>query len=298
MNESRTSDTGSLSALDLAAGTALEPLRGPALTTPQRSGPTARKALEGLLLEGMQAGRSNVSFLGVSDSSLILALACSRAARGFRGPGGDHDEAPFRGLPGNAWQELAISRLGVRDWQRINTGDTGDLLGTDATTVVLRFGIQFPSDPAYMHLAIARAAQPGTILTGVGGDELLGGRAWRVARLLWRRRARFAAGRPRPGSASRSRRAGCGDVSGPAGCRTRRHRGCGLMPGVRSGRCSPPRRCARGCRVDVGALDFAQTRTDGLSQQALKEVGSALRGRHHIQARSCRAGSSRRSPDR
>ena len=273
MTESRTLHPEALTPLEIATGTALEPLRGPALTTPPRLGPTTREALEALLLQGMRTGRSSVSFSGGRDSSLILALACHVARReGFEDPVAITMRHPSEGSQETPWQELAISHLGVRDWEKVDAGDTGDLLGPDATTALRHFGIQFPAN-AYMHLAIARAAPPGTMFTGAGGDELLGGRAWRVARLLWRHERGLRRDDPaRVGFALAPRwlrrYVGARRLPYPAPSWLQPH----AWRQVRTLLAAQEVRTR--LRWDVGALDFTRTRAVALSRQALTEVGS------------------------
>ena len=96
----------------------------------------------------MQTGRSSVSFSGGRDSSLILALACHVARReGFEDPVAITMRHPSEGSQETPWEELAISHLGVRDWQRVDAGDTGDLLGPDATTALCASASSSPRTP-------------------------------------------------------------------------------------------------------------------------------------------------------
>jgi asparagine synthase (glutamine-hydrolysing) len=66
-----------------------------------------------------------------------------------------------------------------------------DVLGPEATDLLAAHGVQCPPN-AYLHLPVVAAAGGGTLITGVGGDELLGSPAGRPAQVLYGR------ARPRP----------------------------------------------------------------------------------------------------
>ena len=176
----------SLTPLELAAGVPLEPdgVRGRRPARPERS---ARAVLERLVLEALRAGPVSVSFSGGRDSSLVLAVAVHVARReGLPSPlpitmchdSSESDES--------RWQERVLGHLGVEDRVCVDVGERMDVLGPEATDLLAAHGLQSPAN-AYLHLPVVAAAGSGTLLTGVGGDELLGSTAGRSARVLYGR---------------------------------------------------------------------------------------------------------------
>jgi asparagine synthase len=133
-----------------------------------------------------------VSFSGGRDSSIVLAVATAAARReGLEAPipityrfpnAPDTDESD--------WQELVIRHVGPPDWIHHVLTDELDLIGPLACECLLRHGVVYPP-AAYDRLPMLRQARGGTLLTGVGGDELL--RTWR-----WGRTASVLARRVRP----------------------------------------------------------------------------------------------------
>src|SRR5205814_466359 len=122
-----------------------------------------------------------VSFSGGRDSSIVLAVATAAARREgleppipitYRFPNApDTDESD--------WQELVIRHVGPSDWIHHVLTDELDLIGPLARECLLRHGVVYPP-AAYDRLPMLRQARGGTLLTGVGGDELL--RTWRWGR--------------------------------------------------------------------------------------------------------------------
>jgi asparagine synthase (glutamine-hydrolysing) len=133
-----------------------------------------------------------ISFSGGRDSSIVLAVATAAARReGLESPipityrfpnAPDTDESD--------WQELVIRHVGPPDWIHHVLTDELDLIGPLACECLLRNGVVYPS-AAYDRLPMLRQARGGTLLTGVGGDELL--RTWR-----WGHTAAVLARRVRP----------------------------------------------------------------------------------------------------
>lgn len=146
----------------------------PALPPPAGS---VREALEAVVLEGLRRPPCLVSFSGGRDSSMVLALATHVARR--------HGTAPpipvtnrFPGVPESdesSWQELVVAHLGLDDWLRLDWGDELDLVGPYAARTLRRHGLVLPFN-AHFHEPLAERAAGGTMLTGVGGDQLLGAR--------------------------------------------------------------------------------------------------------------------------
>ena len=144
---------------------------------------TPRRALEEVTLEALQRPPCAVSFSGGRDSSAILAIAVHVARREglplplpvtLRFPA--CDEADER-----LWQEHVVGHLGLDDWTRRDLHDEIDIVGPYARRVFADHGVLWPFN-AHFHLPIAEHAPGGTVLTGIGGDELLSsGRSHRLA---------------------------------------------------------------------------------------------------------------------
>lgn len=121
-----------------------------------------------------------LAFSGGRDSSLLLAaaIACAR----------DHGlPAPIPityrnvGAPGmqeDAWQELAIERFAVADWERVEGLGELDFLGPLAREALIRHGEARYTPNAHFVIPLARQAKGGTLVLGLGGDELLAGWRW------------------------------------------------------------------------------------------------------------------------
>jgi asparagine synthetase B (glutamine-hydrolysing) len=132
-----------------------------------------RRAFEQVLLAALQKPPTVVAFSGGRDSSGVLALATVVARRhGLALP-----VAVTNTFPGDAaaeeslWQEKVVRHLGLPHWERLSWSDELDLVGPVAQEVLRRFGPVFPMN-AHFIVPGARAAGTGTVLTGVGGDEL------------------------------------------------------------------------------------------------------------------------------
>jgi Asparagine synthase len=166
-------------------------------------------ALERIITRALQRPPCLVSFSGGHDSSLVLAAAM-RAARRERLPEPvpvTWRSADAPGAEESAWQEAVVRVLRVGDWVRLAAGDDLDFVGPVATQVLRRHGLLYPAN-AYFHAPLLRAAAGGTLLTGVGGDQVLG-RLPRPRRpSAWPRRADPAQpfGWLRPRAADRVRR--------------------------------------------------------------------------------------------
>ena len=129
-------------------------------------------ALERAVVEAVQ-GPCFVSFSGGKDSSVVLAAA-TRAARrqGLADPvpltlRAEHEPHSHE----SEWQEQVVAHLGLRDWVRIAVGDELDAVGPHARRVLERHGLLWPFN-AHFHLPLLEHAAGGTLLTGIGGDEL------------------------------------------------------------------------------------------------------------------------------
>jgi asparagine synthase (glutamine-hydrolysing) len=89
------------------------------------------------------------------------------------------------------WQALVLRHLGLAHVEVLELRDELDALGPLATSVLRRHGVRWPGN-AYMHAPLLELARGGSLLTGIGGDELFGTTAARHV-LVARRRLR-----PRP----------------------------------------------------------------------------------------------------
>jgi hypothetical protein len=172
---------GPLRSLDIASGLALPGPR-PARPTDgrERANPdrvrrlsTPRQALEAVIRPALLRPPCLVSFSGGRDSGAVLAVAATLARReGLPLPipatnvvraAPDADES--------AWQEMLIRHLGLTEWVRIEHDDELDLIGPYAQRVLNAHGLLWPAN-AHFHLPLLDAARDGSMLTGIGGDEL------------------------------------------------------------------------------------------------------------------------------
>lgn len=133
--------------------------------------------LENAITPALERGHCCVSFSGGIDSSLVLAVATATARRI-----GADDPIPltWQFAAGAAayesdWQESIVAALGLADWQRLTPADL-DLTGPLATSVLAQHGLMYPAN-AFLHTPLIDIARGGTLLTGVGGDQILG--LWR-----------------------------------------------------------------------------------------------------------------------
>lgn len=171
-----------LNPLDLAVGQLLEPtLQLP--VPPGSVGP--RDVLEAQLAGLMSDAQVFVSFSGGRDSSLLLAVAQHVARRdGLPAPVPvtlRHEGAESRE---SDWQEDVVRHLGLREWIKVEAGDDLDLLGPRALGILESVGVTSPPN-TYLHLPMFEQAAGGVLVTGAGGDELLGYRASHLVRRRW-----------------------------------------------------------------------------------------------------------------
>ena len=148
----------------------------PGLPTPR--GIDIRAALGEAVLPALQRSPCVVSFSGGRDSSAVLAIATDVARRH-----GLPDPIPvskrYRDAPEtdeSDWQDIVIEHLGLRHREVLEIGVELDALGPAATASLRRLGVRWPAN-AHFHLPVLELARGGSVLTGVGGDELLSTRA-------------------------------------------------------------------------------------------------------------------------
>lgn len=155
---------------------------------------TPREAFERSLLPALRRAPCVVSFSGGRDSSAVLAVATLVARREglpdpipatLRFPAAEQSEE-------SEWQEHVVEHLGLTDWIRIERTAELDCVGPVATAALARHGLLWPCN-AHFHVPVIELARGGSLLTGIGGDEMFGpSRWWHARRVLGRRVA------PRP----------------------------------------------------------------------------------------------------
>lgn len=206
-----------LTPADVLAGFPLGSVGLPALDMYDRAATPGDpwSALEEVLLPALAAPPLGVSFSGGRDSSLLLAVAVSAARRhGLPPPvaitmrfphAADTDESE--------WQDVVVRSLGVVDREFVTPGAELDYLGPLATAGLNRHGLAFPPNGHFI-VPVARALGQGTVVTGIGGDDLLA---------TWRWRSRLAAlRRPWADGIRRGPKAVHGVLLGAAPARVRR----------------------------------------------------------------------------
>jgi len=155
--------------------------------------PDPLAALEAAIRAGLERPPCLVSFSGGRDSSAVLAVATRLAEReglplpipvtnAFPGAAGT-DEA--------AWQQEVVRRLGLGDWVVNRFDDELDVVGPLAAEALRDHGLLWPFN-AHFAVPLVAAAAGGTLLTGLGGDELLGASQWGRLDAVVSRRARPA----------------------------------------------------------------------------------------------------------
>lgn len=171
-------------ALGLHGSTKPDPSTGTPLGSP-------RAALEAEIASELRRGPVFVSFSGGRDSSAVLATAVSVARR--------HDLETPRPIilryPGNAeadetaWQDLVLDHLGITDPLIIDVTHRMTYLGPHVQGNLERRGLIMPAALQLDH-PVLRVAAGATLLTGEGGDEILGQRRITPWTLLLRLRRR------------------------------------------------------------------------------------------------------------
>ncbi|MCU1459180.1 MAG: hypothetical protein JWL73_3272 [Actinomycetia bacterium] len=129
------------------------------------------RSIEGVI----QGSTVFVEFSGGCDSSLVLATATDVCRRL-----GAPDPVPltyrFSGADGSdeqEYQELVVRSLGLRDWEIVDFGSDGDCLGPGAQASLHTTGLVWPAT-LHFRAGVYAGLGPGLLLTGEGGDEVLG----------------------------------------------------------------------------------------------------------------------------
>ncbi len=162
-----------LDMVELVSGMVLGP--DPDVPVPQRHG-DPRTVLEEVLLEPLAKAPCGIAFSGGRDSSGLLGAATAAARRHglpdpvpitFRFPGVDATVE-------DGYQEAVVRHLGLDEWIRIEPGESLDVLGDASTSLTARYGVLFPGN-IHILVPLLEPFRGGALLTGAGGDEMLGG---------------------------------------------------------------------------------------------------------------------------
>jgi asparagine synthase (glutamine-hydrolysing) len=137
---------------------------------------TPLAAFEDVVRAALQRPPCVLTFSGGRDSAAILAVA-TRIARE------ENLEPPIvitvlfeRGLgTGEAeWQERIIAHTGVERWIKLTVAEEIDFVGPIARPLLKRYGVLHPPHFPFFWLPLQHARN-GSMLTGFGGDYVLGG---------------------------------------------------------------------------------------------------------------------------
>ncbi|UFU02401.1 asparagine synthase C-terminal domain-containing protein [Ruania suaedae] len=138
---------------------------------------STRAALEQAVAGALGAGPCYVLFSGGRDSSLVLALA-TRAARLVGAPLPIPVTAVYPGderADESSWQALVLGHLGLTERIVLPVTDQRSTLGDLATRHLRRRGLVWP-EAVHTQPLFFEQLDPGTILTGEGGDIFVEGR--------------------------------------------------------------------------------------------------------------------------
>jgi asparagine synthase (glutamine-hydrolysing) len=157
---------------------------------PAPRGVPVRDLLDAAVLPALARPPCVVSFSGGRDSSAVLAVAADAARRhGLPDPVAVMMRFPDVPLSHEThWQELVLDHIGISERVVLELHDELSGLGSIATSVLRRHGVLWPGN-GYVHMPVFEVARGGSVLTGVGGDELFGTKASRIV-WLTRRKAR------------------------------------------------------------------------------------------------------------
>ncbi|HUA02602.1 MAG TPA: asparagine synthase-related protein [Solirubrobacteraceae bacterium] len=175
----------SLTSLEIASGIVLPVVRrGSRPPDPSGAGKYRRRAplgnstaprdaLEREILPCLLRAPCLVSFSGGRDSAAVLATATMLARReGLPDPIPATNVFPsVQDADESEWQELLVRRLGLSDWLRVEHEQELDLIGPYAQRVLTDHGLLWPAN-AHFHVPLLEEARGGSMLTGLGGDEL------------------------------------------------------------------------------------------------------------------------------
>ncbi len=158
--------------------------------------PSPLAALRLAVLPALQRPPCVVSFSGGMDSTFVLFVA-ARVAYEAGLPAPIPVTWRFTGAPRaeeSVWQDRVMATMPELQWQLLHAEDDLDLIGPVAQRVVTRHGVLLPAN-VHLHLPIVEVAAGGSMLTGVGGDQVLvhRSRRGRLARIRARAPGRLVA---------------------------------------------------------------------------------------------------------
>jgi len=211
----------------------------------------ARAVLEAVVADALRAGPAVVSFSGGRDSSAVLAVAVHVARRdGLPLPVPVTLVYPgLREADESEWQDVVLGHLDLAGrLVTVPVTDEERLLGDRARSSLARHGLVWPA-AAHANLLVESLGSGTQLLSGEGGDEVLGARRvtpWTVAR---------AHGRPQGLRHLRELAATVGGPALPLGPLTAHNPWIGAPPWLR-----PPARAA--LRRHVAALARTPWRYD------------------------------------
>lgn len=136
-----------------------------------------REALDDAMLPALVDGPCHITFSGGRDSSAVLAAATALARReGLALPIPVTRSYPaFPESDEEQWQRLVVDHLQLPDWVRIEFTNETELLASAARTSLVQDGVVWP--PAiHTHTAVYERLDGGSLMTGEGGDAVLGPR--------------------------------------------------------------------------------------------------------------------------
>ena len=149
-------------------------------------GVSPREALEEILAEALGAQPCIITFSGGRDSSALLAVALKVArSRGLPEPTAFTLRFPgIADTEETSWQQLVVDHLKPRTWDVVEVDpSSAEFLGPVGTASLSTHGLLWP--PA-LHLDTGwlGRARGATVITGEGGDEILGPRRATTLRTL------------------------------------------------------------------------------------------------------------------
>jgi asparagine synthase (glutamine-hydrolysing) len=117
-----------------------------------------------------------IPFSGGRDSAAVLAVA-ARIAREEKLDPPVAVTLQFEGGLGTdetEWQERVVVHCQVKDWIKLTVGDEIDFIGPLSRPLLLRYGVNHPASLPLFWLPL-QYARGGSMLTGFGGDSVIGG---------------------------------------------------------------------------------------------------------------------------
>jgi hypothetical protein len=135
------------------------------------------RVLDDVLRPALLRSPCVVSFSGGRDSSAVLAAAVDLARReGLAEPVAFTQVYPETPETDEAeWQRAVIEHVRLKEWIRVELREEHDLLGPVAQEGLTRRGLVWPT-AVQLKATIFSHAAGGSVLTGEGGDEVLGPR--------------------------------------------------------------------------------------------------------------------------